>query len=75
MPARLKYVTVWYSIANGGDGSAYPDWFLTESEARTDQDNMVEGWGEPCIGRVETFVGSDIHKDAVKNREEAKNEI
>ncbi len=60
-------VVVWYSIENGGDGSAYPIQFLTEEEADSHQENMYEGWGEPCIGSVETFEGSDIHKEAVNN--------
>jgi len=63
----MTKVEVWFSIQNGGDGSAYPDWFLTEQEAEDDQMNMEEGWGEPCIGVVETFVDSNIHKYACKN--------
>lgn len=31
---------------------------------------MEEGWGEPCNGSVETFVGSDIHLDAFDNSRE-----
>lgn len=65
----MKKVTVWYSIQNGGDGSAYPAWFLTEKEAEKDQIDMDEGWGEPCIGSVETFVGSEVHKAAKEPKE------
>ena len=65
---ELKKVTVWYSIQNGGDGSCYPHWFLTEAKAEKDQREMDEGWGEPCCGSVETFAGSDIHQEAVKNK-------
>jgi hypothetical protein len=68
----LKKVTVWYSIQNGGDGSAYPFWFLTEVEAIKDQDEMAEGWGEDCCGPVETFIGSDIHKEAVSRKNRKK---
>jgi len=64
----MKKIVVWYSIQNGGDGSAYPDWFLTEADARKDQEEMDEGWGEPCYGNVETFIGSNIHKEASRNR-------
>jgi hypothetical protein len=64
----LKKVIVWYSIQNGGDGSAFPSWFLSAKEAEKDQRGMDEGWGEPCFGSVETFVGSDIHKKAVENK-------
>jgi len=66
---ELEKVVVWYSIQNCGDGSAAPYWFLTEEEADKDQEDMDEGWGESCIGSVETFVGSDIHREAVENRE------
>lgn len=58
-------VTVWYSIQDGGDGSAYPSWFLTEEEAIKDQEDM-EAWGEPCYGSVETYVGSNIYRAANK---------
>lgn len=62
----MEKIKIWYSIQNGGDGSAFPYWFLTEEEAEKDQENMDEGWGESCIGSVETFVDSDIHKEAKK---------
>ena len=55
---------VYYSIGNGGDGSAYLRWFLTEELAEKDQENMEEGWGEPCYDSVETFIGSDIYNEA-----------
>jgi hypothetical protein len=64
---KMKKITIWYSIQNGGDGSAYPDWFLTEDEAEQNQENMDEGWGESCTGSVETFEGSDIHQEAIEN--------
>lgn len=43
---------IWYSIGNGGDGSAYPSYFESEKLAELDQDFMYEGWGEPCIGSI-----------------------
>ena len=67
MSKVLTKVVVWYSIQNGGDGSAYPYWFLTEDHAERDQEDMDEGWGESCTGSVETFEGSDIHKKAIEN--------
>jgi hypothetical protein len=63
----MTKVVVWYSVQNGGDGSAYPGWFLTEEDAQYDQDNMCEGWGESCLGSIETFEGSDVHTDAKGN--------
>jgi len=68
----MKKVIVWYSIQNGGDGSAYPAWFLTEDDAERDQEDMDEGWGESCTGSVETFEGADIHKKAIENSEKLK---
>jgi len=62
----MNKIIIWYSIQNGGDGSAYPKWFLTEDEAEYDQES--EDWGEPCTGNVETFEGSDIHLEAMSNK-------
>lgn len=44
--------TIWMSIQNGGDGSAYP--LLVESRelAELDQSHMDEGWGEECISSI-----------------------
>lgn len=64
-----ELITIWYSVQNGGDGSAYPDWFLTEEEAAADQSNMDEGWGEDCIGSAETYKGADIYLQALAHRE------
>ena len=62
-----RKIRIWYSPQNGGDGSVYLNWFLSSDEAEKDQDNMDEGWGEDCSGSVETFIGSDIHQEAVAN--------
>lgn len=51
---------LWYSIQNGGDGSAYPQFFESEALCRFDQDNMDEGWGEPCLGCIELQSESPI---------------
>jgi len=61
----LVQTEVWYSIQNGGDGSAYPKWFLTQRDTEQDQSQMNEGWGETCNGSVQTFVGSDIYVEAI----------
>lgn len=60
----MQETKVYYSIQNGGDGSAYPKYFLTQAEADNDQETMDEGWGEPCTGMIETYVGSNIHRRA-----------
>ena len=66
----MEIVNVTSSIQNGGDGSAYNVWFLTEDEAVYDQENQYEGWGEDCTETVETFVGSNIHREAISNSKE-----
>ncbi len=71
----MRKIVIWYSVSNGGDGSAYPRWFLTEEDSELDQKRMYEGWGECCNGSIETFVDSDVHRDAIINSEELKKEI
>ena len=65
---------VWYLVLSGGDGSAYPHWYLTEAdtEFEADYDLQIcgEGMGETCNGRVETYVDSNIHKYAVEGSKE-----
>lgn len=51
--------TLYYSVQNGGDGSAYPQFFETERLTEMDQEVMSEGWGEPCNGIIE-FEGDNI---------------
>lgn len=51
--------TIWYSVNNGGDGSAYPHWFETMELAEWDQENQSEGFGESCTGSV-TFTGDNL---------------
>jgi hypothetical protein len=43
-------LVIYWSIQNGGDGSAYPEFFETRELAELDQEYMGEGWGEPCVG-------------------------
>lgn len=71
----LVKTKVWYSIANGGDGSAYPHWYLTEEDAEWEQEHATEGWGESCTGSVETYEGSDIHREAVESSHELKAKV
>lgn len=62
----MEKVTIYYGIGDGGDGSAFIRWFLTEKSADK-WERGQEAWGEFCGGSAETFVGSDIHKQAIKN--------
>ncbi len=51
---------IWYSVHNGGDGSAYPVFMETEAQVELDQDMQDEGWGEPCFGNIIVESDSDI---------------
>jgi len=53
--------TIWYSIINGGDGSAYPRFMESERLTEWDQDHMDEGWGETCNGSIEMESDSEIN--------------
>ena len=70
----MKTLKIWYSIQNGGDGSAYLSYFPTEAEAQDDQDNMDEGWGETCMGSVDTYEGSDTHNEMLRDIEDRDEE-
>lgn len=55
----MAKLTIWYSVSNGGDGSAYPHWFESEELAEMDQEVMEEGWGESCTGSI-SFEGENL---------------
>jgi hypothetical protein len=59
----MKPIRIWYSIQNDGAGACYLSYFPTEEEAELDQETMDEGWGEPCYGSIDTYEGSDTHKE------------
>lgn len=63
----MKIITLWYSIRNHGDGSAYPHWFGSQATANKDQELQEEGWGESCTGSIQSFEGSDEHESALEN--------
>lgn len=45
-------LTIYYSVDNCGDGSAYPILFDTKELAEWHQDHLYEGWGESCTGSI-----------------------
>lgn len=45
-------LTIYYSVANFGDGSAYPIFFNTKELAEWHQNHLLERWGEPCTGEI-----------------------
>jgi len=63
----MKIIKIYYACGNGGDGSVYLEWFLSQDKASDWEENQDEGWGEDCTGSVETFEGSDIHNKAIEN--------
>lgn len=56
----MKQYTLYYSVSNGGDGSAYPRFMESEALCEWDQDHMSEGWGESCTGSFTLQSESDI---------------
>lgn len=55
-------LTIYYSVQNGGDGSAYPTFCESKLVADIHQELLVngyEGWGEPCTGSI-TVEGESI---------------
>lgn len=67
---------IWYSVQNGGDGSAYPAWMESEKLCELDQRFMSEGWGEPCIGSITIESESEIYfKEEIKTAETVKEEL
>lgn len=48
----MHSLTIYYSVNNGGDGSAYPSWYENQALADWNQEDQEEGWGEPCTGSI-----------------------
>ena len=57
-------------MLDGGDGSAYLRWYLTEKEAYQVEEAQDAGFAEYCGLDAQTYVDSNIHKEAVKNSKE-----
>ncbi len=67
---------IWYSVNNCGDGSAYPMWMESEELANLDQEYMLEGWGETCIGYIEIEHEGPIKVlDEITTAEEMRDEV
>jgi hypothetical protein len=72
----MHKLTLYYSVSNGGDGSAYPQFCETEAIAEIHQEMhnelIGEGWGESCTGSITlesespiTILGKLITKDSL----------
>ena len=68
---KLKPTVLYYNIINGGDGSAYPKWFLTGEDAEHSSELEIEsygeGWSEACTGSFDSYIGSSTYAEAVEN--------
>ena len=61
---------IFYSVRNGGDGSAHPTFMSSLALAQYDQDHMTEGWGESCTGSITLTSESPITvKDEIETPE------
>ncbi len=61
-------LTLYYSVSNGGDGSAYPQFFNTEKLAQWHQDHQYEGWGESCTGEI-IVEGNNLNCSMLQTKE------
>lgn len=63
----MEEVCIYASILNSGDGGIFIRWYLTEEEANKSQEED-EGWcGTYNVEDVQTFVGSNVYNEAIKN--------
>jgi len=68
----------WYSVINGGDGSAYPKFFTSEMAAKIHQDVLVngyEGWGEQCVGALRVKSDSPVFPEGISTTQDLIDEL
>lgn len=57
-------LTLYYSVSNGGDGSAYPQFSLSKDlvdiHQEMESELRGEGWGEDCVGEITLTSDSPI---------------
>lgn len=65
----MEKVTIYALIEDGGDGSAYLRYFLTEEAAKEviDEDDYCMNEGD--VIKLETYKDSNIHKAAIRDSE------
>ena len=62
----MHQLTLHYSVSNGGDGSAYPQFSLSKELVDIHQEihnEFHEGWGENCVGQITLVSESPISID------------
>lgn len=60
-------LTIYYSVENCGDGSAYPVLFDTKELSEWHQDHD-DGWGESCTGTIDVK-GDNLSCDDIQTKE------
>jgi len=73
----MEKTKLWYCISNNGDGSASVLWFLTKERAEKYDNEQMEsgdGFAEDSVGYAETFIGSDIHKEAIEMQKDMEDD-
>jgi len=55
--------TIYYSVENCGDGTAYPRFFESDELADWHQEHLSEGWGESCTGSIDIESDGPIKSD------------
>jgi len=59
----MKTFKLFYYVTNNGDGSVSVRPTNTEAEAAKADEELDEGWGEPCNGRFElSIINNIIHR-------------
>jgi hypothetical protein len=48
----MAELRIWYSVSNGGDGSACPIFCESRALAEWHQDHIAGEWGKPCTGSI-----------------------
>jgi hypothetical protein len=56
----MNKLVVYYSVINGGDGSAYPHFWESKELAEWDEEHDYEGWAESSVGNISFESDSSI---------------
>ena len=66
----MEKLTVYYSVSDGGDGSAYPVFFADKAVAEWHQSHEEkDSWAEDCTGSI-TFEGDNLCCPDAETKEE-----
>ena len=68
-------IVVYGIIKNDGAGGAFISWFITNEEAVLAEENEDEQFGESTVFKVETYIGSNIHLEALDAFHDSMDEL